>query len=55
MEIWALTKEEGNPEELKSKFLLAQNGYGETVLRMAAESNVAVLEKLWGFFLKKPN
>jgi len=45
-----LAKEKGNPEEIKSNLLLAQNDYGETALHVAAEGSVAVLEKLWFFF-----
>ena len=45
-----MAKEKGNPEEIKSKLLLAQNEYGETALHVAAEGSVAVLEKIWAFF-----
>ena len=45
-ELWALAKEKGNPEEIKSKLLLAWNKYSETALHVAAEGNVVVLEKL---------
>jgi hypothetical protein len=30
--------------------LLAQNEYAETALHLAAEGNVAVLEKVWAYF-----
>jgi hypothetical protein len=45
-ELWTLAKEKGNPKEIKSKLLLAQNEYGETVLHVAAEGSVEVLEKV---------
>jgi ankyrin repeat protein len=53
-ELGALTKEKGNPDKINSKFLLACTEYGDTVLHVAAEGSVTVLEKLWPF-LKKPN
>jgi hypothetical protein len=43
-EIWFLAKQKGNPEEIKSKLLLAQNEYGETALHIAVEGSVVVLE-----------
>jgi len=48
--LWILHKEKGNPEEIKSRLLLARNKHGETALHVAAEDSVAVLEKLWAFF-----
>jgi len=50
-----LVKEKGHPEEIKYNLSLAKNKYGETALHMAAEDSVAVLEKIWAFFLKKPS
>ena len=49
-----MTKEEGNPEEMKSKLLLTQNEYSETALHVAAEGNLAVLEKVWAYFQSNP-
>ena len=43
-----MAKEKGNPEEINSKLLLAQNKYIETAVHIAAEGSVAVLEKLRG-------
>ena len=48
-EIWVLAKENGTPEEIKSKLLLAQNEYGQTALHLAAEGSVAVMEKVWAW------
>jgi uncharacterized protein YjfI (DUF2170 family) len=48
-EHFALAKEKGNPEEINSKLLLAQNEYGQTALHVAAEGSVSVLEKLRAF------
>ena len=48
-ELWALAKEKGNPEEIKSKLLLARNEYIGTALHLATEGNVAVQEKIWAF------
>ena len=46
-----MAKEKGNPEEIKSKLLLAWNEYGETALHVAAGGSVVVMEKL--FFFKE--
>lgn len=54
-ELWVLVKEKGNPEEIKYNFLLTPNEYGETALHVAADGNMAVLEKLQAFFFTKPN
>jgi len=48
-ELWAFTKKEGNPEEIKYNLLLEQNEYGKTALHVSAEGSVEVLEKLWVF------
>ena len=45
-----MAKEKGNPEEIKSKLLLARNEYIETALHVATEGNVEVQEKIWVFF-----
>jgi len=47
--LWALAKEKGNPEEIKSKLLLARNEYGKNALHVAAEGSVEVPEKVWVF------
>jgi len=50
-----LVKEKVHSKEIKYNLSLAKNKYGETALHMAAEDSVAVLEKIWAFFLKKPS
>jgi hypothetical protein len=46
---WGFDLRERKPDQIKSKFLLACTEYGDTVLHMAAEGSVTVLEKLWPF------